>query len=161
MSKFGKSVFSSVSDAKSVQTECRATRACSQELCWGAAWLHRRQSQCKPNAELENSFSKAMLRCSLTSLLQRYNTYTPKSNFLSHLISHLQSYPHPQMDVQAFIYRHSGAFSTHSKKWNRDTFFYLLGFIQAKHYSNFIVVLDCKVLNNEDWMKYGVDGMDT
>ncbi|MDQ9869859.1 hypothetical protein RFX30_10760, partial [Acinetobacter baumannii] len=36
-----------------------------------------------------------------------------------------------------------------------------VGFIQAKHSSNFIVVLDCKVLNNEDLMKYGVDGMDT
>ena len=28
------------------------------------------QCQCQPNAELENSFSKVMLRCSLTSLLQ-------------------------------------------------------------------------------------------
>ena len=36
-----------------------------------------------------------------------------------------------------------------------------VGFIQTKHSSNFIVVLDCKVLNNEDWMKYGVEGMDT
>lgn len=36
-----------------------------------------------------------------------------------------------------------------------------VGFIQAKHSSNFIVVLDCKVLNNEDLMKYGVDGMNT
>ena len=36
-----------------------------------------------------------------------------------------------------------------------------VGFIQAKHSSNFLVVLDCKVLNNEDLMKYGVDGMDT
>ena len=30
----------------------------------------RRQCQCKPNAELENSFSKVMLRCSLTSRQQ-------------------------------------------------------------------------------------------
>ncbi len=28
------------------------------------------QSQCKPNAELENSFSKVLLRCSLTSRMQ-------------------------------------------------------------------------------------------
>ena len=30
----------------------------------------RQQCQCKPNAELENSFSKVMLRCSLTSRQQ-------------------------------------------------------------------------------------------
>ena len=36
------------------------------------------------------------------------------------------------------------------KKVESGYVFYLLGFIQAKHYSNFIVVLDCKVLNNED-----------
>ena len=27
--------------AMSVQTECRATRAGSKELCWGEAWLHK------------------------------------------------------------------------------------------------------------------------
>ena len=108
--------------AMSVQTECRAMRACSQKLCWGAAWLrycnvsaNRMQSdesllskamlrcsltsllqcQCKPNAELENSFSKAMLRCSLTSLLQRYNAHTPKSKFFRRLISHHEKFSTP------------------------------------------------------------------
>ena len=32
-------------EAMSVQTECRAMRACSQELCWGAAWLREAKIQ--------------------------------------------------------------------------------------------------------------------
>ena len=53
-------------------------------------------------------------------LMQRYNANTPKSNFFGCLISHLESFPHPWMGIQPFIYGHSGAFSTHEKKWNRD-----------------------------------------
>ena len=144
--------------AMSVQTECRAMRACSQKLCWGAAWLrycnvsaNRMQSdesllskamlrcsltsllqcQCKPNAELENSFSKAMLRCSLTSLLQRYNAHTPKSKFFRRLISHHESFPHPKIGIEPFIYGHFRAFSTREKKWNRDITFYLMLIIKT------------------------------
>ena len=145
--------------AMSVQTECRAMRACSQKLCWGAAWLrycnvsaNRMQSdesllskamlrcsltsllqcQCKPNAELENSFSKAMLRCSLTSLLQRYNAHTPKkSKFFRRLISHHESFPHPKIGIEPFIYGHFREFSTREKKWNRDITFYLMLIIKT------------------------------
>ena len=144
--------------AMSVQTECRAMRACSQKLCWGAAWLrycnvsaNRMQSdesllskamlrcsltsllqcQCKPNAELENSFSKAMLRCSLTSLLQRYNAHTPKSKFFRRLISHHENFPHPKIGIEPFIYGHFRAFSTREKKWNRDITFYLMLIIKT------------------------------
>ena len=48
--------------------------------------------------------------------MQRYNTHPPKSKFFRHLISHLESFPHPQRCIQPFIYRHSGTFSTHKKK---------------------------------------------
>ena len=78
------------------------------------------QCQCQPNAELENSFSKVMLRCSLTSLLQRYNRHPPKSKFFRRLISHLKSFPHPKTFVYPFVYGHFGTFSTPRKKWNRD-----------------------------------------
>ena len=114
-----------------------------QKLCWGAAWLRQRQCQCKPNAEPENSFSKVMLRCSLTSpkamsvqtecktwkhvskvmlrcsltsRQQRYNIHNPKSKFFVHLISHLESFPNRRMSIQPFVYRHSGAFFTRKKK---------------------------------------------
>ena len=74
------------------------------------------QCQCKPNAELENSFLKAMLRCSLTSLLQRYNAHTPKSKFFRRLISHHECFPHPKIGIEPFIYGHFRAFSTREKK---------------------------------------------
>ena len=89
------------------------------------------QYQCKPNAELENSFSKVMQRCSLTSLLQRYNMHNPKSNFFGPLISHLESFPHLRMGIQPFIYGHSYAFSTREKKWNRDITFYLFPILKT------------------------------
>ena len=69
--------------------------------------------------------SRAMLRCSLTSRMQRYNTRSPKSKFFGLLISHLESFPHPKIGIQPFIYGLSRAFSTREKKWNRDITFYL------------------------------------
>ena len=63
----------------------------------------------------ESLLSKAMLRCSLTSLLQRYNRHTPKSNFFRRLISHLKSFPHPKIGIEPFIYGHFRAFSTREK----------------------------------------------
>ena len=74
------------------------------------------QCQCQPNAELENSFSKVMQRCSLTSLLQRYNKLTPTSKFFDCLISHPESFPHPKIGIEPFIYGHFRAFSTRKKK---------------------------------------------
>ena len=89
-----------------------------RKLCWGAAWLHRRQCQCKPNAELENSFSKVMLRCSLTSRQQRYNTRIPKPQFFDSLISHLESFLHLRMSIQPFIYGYSCAFSVEAIRFD-------------------------------------------
>ena len=80
-------------NAMSVPTECRAMRTGSQKLCWGAAWLR----ECKDT----------------TSILRN-------PNFFCSLISHLESFPHPQRRIQPFIYRHSGTFSTYRKKWNRN-----------------------------------------
>ena len=144
--------------AMSVQTECRAMRACSQKLCWGAAWLRycnvsanrmqnlktRFQKLCWGAAWLrycnvsanrmqsdESLLSKAMLRCSLTSLLQRYNAHTPKSKFFRRLISHHESFPHPKIGIEPFIYGHFRAFSTREKKWNRDITFYLMLIIKT------------------------------
>ena len=74
----------------------------------------------------ESWLSKAMLRCSLTSRMQRYNLNPPKSKFFGLLISHLESFPHPKIGIQPFIYGHSSAFSTRKKKWNRDITFYFL-----------------------------------
>ena len=128
--------------AMSVQTECRATRAGSQKLCWGEAWLRNAMSvqtecrtwklifesyaevkpdfatqcQCKPNAELENSFSKVMLRCSLTSRMQRYNLNTPKSKFFRHLISHPYFFKQLYKAPNPFIYKHFRAFLKRKKK---------------------------------------------
>jgi len=64
----------------------------------------------------ESLLSKAMLRCSLTSLLQRYNAHTPKSKFFRRLISHHESFPHPKIGIEPFIYGHFRAFSTREKK---------------------------------------------
>ena len=75
--------------AMSVQTECRATRAGSQKLCWGAAWLRRRQ---------------------------RYNMHNPKSNFFRRLISHLENFTRSKMGIKPFIYGLSDAFSDREKK---------------------------------------------
>ena len=64
----------------------------------------------------ESWLSKAMLRYSLTSRMQRYNMHTPKSKFFDRLISQLESFPHSPIGIQPFIYGHSGAFSTREKK---------------------------------------------
>ena len=64
----------------------------------------------------ESLLSKAMLRCSLTPLLQRYNAHTPKSKFFRRLISHHESFPHPKIGIEPFIYGHFRAFSTREKK---------------------------------------------
>ena len=64
----------------------------------------------------ESWLSKAMLRYSLTSRMQRYNMHTPKSKFFRNLISHLEIFLHLQMSILPFIYGHSGAFSTREKK---------------------------------------------
>ena len=58
--------------AMSVQTECRATRASSKELCWGEAWLRRRQCQCK-NVILSKNTSIELYKIILnTYLLQAF-----------------------------------------------------------------------------------------
>ena len=88
-------VFSSVSGAK---------------LCWGAAWLRRRQ---------------------------RYNTSIPFSKFFRCLISHLESLPHLWIGIQPFTYGHSCAFSTREKKWNRDITFYLMPIIKTYEAATF------------------------
>ena len=80
-------------EAMSVPTECRAMRVCSQELCWGAAWLRE--------AKIQHA--------------------SPKSKFFDLLISYLESFSHPKIGIQPFIYGLSRAFFTHEKKWNRDT----------------------------------------
>ena len=82
------------------------------------------QCQCKPNAELENSFSKVMLRCSLTSRMQRYNLNTPKSKFFRHLISHPYFFKQLYKAPNPFIYKHFRTFFKREKKWNRDIPFY-------------------------------------
>ena len=137
MSKFGKSVFSSVSDAKSVQTECRATRACSQKLCWGAAWLHRRQSQCKPNAERRELALKSYAEVQPDFAMQRYKAKVPKSKYFRHLISHLESLLYHRMGIQPFIYGLFRAFFTREKKWNRDITFYLMPIIKTYEAATF------------------------
>ena len=95
---------------KSLQTECRVKQACLYELCWGEAWFRR---------------------------WQRYNKYNPKSKFLGHLISQLESLPHLRMDIQPFIYGHFSAFSTREKKWNRDITFYLLPILKTYEATTF------------------------
>ena len=95
---------------KSLQTECRVKQACLYELCWGEAWFRR---------------------------WQRYNKYNPKSQFLGHLISQLESLPHLRMDIQPFIYGHFSAFSTREKKWNRDITFYLLPILKTYEATTF------------------------
>ena len=117
--------------AMSVQTECRVMRACSQKLCWGAAWLRYCNVSANRMQSDESLLSKAMLRCSLTSLLQRYNAHTPKSKFFRRLISHHESFPHPKIGIEPFIYGHFRAFSTREKKWNRDITFYLMLIIKT------------------------------
>ena len=117
--------------AMSVQTECRAMRACSQKLCWGAAWLRYCNVSANRMQSDESLLSKAMLRCSLTSLLQRYNAHTPKSKFFRRLISHHENFPHPKIGIEPFIYGHFRAFSTREKKWNRDITFYLMLIIKT------------------------------
>ena len=64
----------------------------------------------------ENWLSKAMLRCSLTSRMQRYNMHNPKSKFFRCLISHLESFSDLRMCIQSFIYGHFGAFFILEKK---------------------------------------------
>jgi len=41
------------------------------------------------------------------------------------------------MDIQPFIYGHSGAFSTREKKWNRDKTFYLLPILKTYKVATF------------------------
>ena len=64
----------------------------------------------------ESWLSKAMLRCSLTSRMQRYNMHNPKSKFFRCLISHLESFSDLRMCIQPFIYGHFGAFFILEKK---------------------------------------------
>ena len=108
-----------------------------RKLCWGAAWLREAksvQTECRTwklvfesYAEVQPDFVK-----------QRYNTKMPKSKFFRRLISHLESFPHPQIGIQPFIYGHSGAFSTHEKKWNRDIPFYLLPILKTYQAATFL-----------------------
>ena len=87
-----------------------------RKFCWGVALLRECNVSANRMQSDESWLSKAMLRCSLTSRMQRYNLNPPKSNFFCSLISHLKSFPHPQKRIQPFIYRHSDTFSTHRKK---------------------------------------------
>ena len=108
----------------SVQTECRAMRVYSQELCWGEAWLREAmsvQTECRTWKLVFESFAEVQPDLAK----QRYNTRSPKSKFFGLLISHLESFPHPKIGIQPFIYGLSRAFSTREKKWNRDITFYL------------------------------------
>ena len=47
-----------LASAKSVQTECRATRAGSQKLCWGAAWLREDNVSANRMQNLKTRFRK-------------------------------------------------------------------------------------------------------
>jgi hypothetical protein len=59
-----------------------------------------------------------MLRCSLTSRQQRYNTRIPKPQFFDSLISHLESFLHLRMSIQPFIYGYSCAFSVETIRFD-------------------------------------------
>ena len=64
----------------------------------------------------ESWLSKAMLRCSLTSRMQRYNLNTPKSNFFRHLISHPYFFKQLYKAPNPFIYKHFRTFFKREKK---------------------------------------------
>ena len=85
----------------------------------------------------ESWLSRAMLRCSLTSRQQRYNTSIPFSKFFRCLISHLESLPHLRIGIQPFIYGHSCAFSTREKKRNRDITFYPMPMLKTYEAATF------------------------
>ncbi len=74
------------------------------------------QSQCKPNAELKK---KLVFLCTAEVqpdfATQRYKAKVPFSKFFDSLISHLESFPHPKIGIQPFIYGLSRVFSTREK----------------------------------------------
>ena len=93
----------------------------SDKFVFSSVWLHSqpdfaKQSQCKPNAERRELALKSYAEVQPDFVTQRYSTTIPKSKFFSHLISHLESFPHPQRRIQPFIYGHSGVFSTRPQK---------------------------------------------
>ena len=137
-----------------------------QKLCWGAALLRQRQCQCKPNAEPENSFSKVMLRCSLTSpkaMSVQTECKTWKHVFKSY--AEMQPYfatakiQHTQPEIQIFCSpniaprKFSKPSNEHpalclqvfrcifhtQKKWNRDITFHLLPIIKTYEAATFFL----------------------
>ena len=95
-----------------------------RKLCWGAAWLRVCNVSANRMQSDESWLSKAMLRWSLTSRMQRYNLNTPKSNFFRHLISHPYIFKQLSEAPNPFIYKHFRTFFKREKKWNRDIPFY-------------------------------------
>ncbi len=63
----------------------------------------------------ESWLSKAMLRYSLTSRMQRYNMHTPKSKFFRSLISHPDFFSSSKNVLVPFIYGHFETFFAHKK----------------------------------------------
>ncbi len=63
----------------------------------------------------ESWLSKAMLRYSLTSRMQRYNMHTPESKFFRNLISHPDFFSSSKNVLVPFIYGHFEAFFAHKK----------------------------------------------
>ena len=116
-----------------------------QKLCWGAAWLRQRQCQCKPNAEPENSFSKVMLRCSLTSP-KAMSVQTECKTWKLVFKSYAEVQPdfatakiqHTQPEIQIFCSPIPVHFS-HAKKWNRDITFHLLPIIKTYEAATFFL----------------------
>ena len=137
-----------------------------QKLCWGAAWLRQRQCQCKPNAEPENSFSKVMLRCSLTSpkamsvqtecktwkhVFKSYAEMQPY--FATAKIQHTQpeiqiccspniaprKFSKPSNEHPALCLQAFRCIFHTQKKWNRDITFHLLPIIKTYEAATFFL----------------------
>ena len=108
---------------------------CCNKMSKNAEWLKRYccffiHSYCHVSANRTQSdeswLSKAMLRYSLTSRQQRYDTRTPKSIFFDYLISHLDFLELRKSVWKPFVYGYSGTFMKRIKKWNRDNLFCLI-----------------------------------
>ena len=73
------------------------------------------QCQCKPNAERRELALKSYAEVQPDFATQRYKAKVPFSKFFDSLISHLESFPHPKIGIQPFIYGLSRVFSTREK----------------------------------------------
>ena len=74
-----------------------------------------KQCQCQPNAERRELALKSYAEVQPDFATQRYKAKVPFSKFFDSLISHLESFPHPKIGIQPFIYGLSRVFSTREK----------------------------------------------